>query len=86
MISRLRMMTISCHDPGNYRQKLSLWAVAEAAARKGKDMDQTVYSQVLITCTTINVVIIISTLTMWIGTKIHDRREKKKKEQEDKSE
>ena len=86
MISRLRMMTISCHDPGNYRQRMSLRAVAEAAARKGKDMDQTVYSQVLITCTTINVVIIISTLTMWIGTKIHDRREKKKKEQEDKSE
>ena len=86
MISRLRMMTISCHDSGNYRQKLSLRAVAEAAARKGKDMDQTVYSQVLITCTTINVVIIISTLTMWIGTKIHDWREKKKKEQEEKSE
>ena len=86
MILRLRMMTISCHDSRNYRQKLSLRAVAEAAARKGKDMDQTVYSQVLITCTTINVVIIISTLTMWIGTKIHDRREKKKKEQEDKSE
>lgn len=86
MISRLRMMTISCHDQGNYRQRMSLRAVAEAAARKGKDMDQTVYSQVLITCTTINVVIIISTLTMWIGTKIHDHREKKKKEQEDKSE
>ena len=59
--------------------------MAEAAARKGKDMDQIVYSQVLITCTTINVVIIISTLTMWIGTKIHDRREKKKKEQEEKT-
>ena len=65
---------------------MSLWAVAEAAARKGKDMDQTVYSQVLITCTTINVVIIISTLTMWIGSKIHDWREKKRKEQEEKSE
>lgn len=60
--------------------------MAEAAARKGKDMDQIVYSQVLITCTTINVVIIISTLTMWIGTKIHDRREKKNKEQEEKTE
>ena len=83
---RLRMMTISCHNSGNYRQRMSLRAVAEAAARKGKDMDQTVYSQVLITCTTINVVIIISTLTMWIGTKIHDWREKKKKEQEEKSE
>lgn len=86
MISRLRMMTISCHDIGKLSAKLGLRAVAEAAARKGKDMDQTVYSQVLITCTTINVVIIISTLTMWIGTKIHDRREKKKKEQKDKSE
>lgn len=86
MISRLRMMTISCHDQGELSAKLGLRAVAEAAARKGKGMDQTVYSQVLITCTTINVVIIISTLTMWIGTKIHDRREKKKKEKEDKSE
>ena len=86
MISQLRMMTISCHDQGKLSAKLSLRAVAEAAARKGKNMDQTVYSQVLITCTTINVVIIISTLTMWIGTKIHDHREKKKKEQEEKSE
>ena len=82
----LRMMTISCHNSGNYRQRMSLMAVADAAAWKGKDMDQTVYSQVLITCTTINVVIIISTLTMWIGTKIHDHREKKKKELEEKSE
>ena len=46
-------------------------------------MDQTVYSQVIITCTTINVVIIISTLTMWIGTKVHDYREKKKQEREE---
>ena len=46
-------------------------------------MDQMVYSQVIITCTTINVVIIISTLTMFIGTKIHDHREKKKKEREE---
>ena len=84
MISQLRMMTISCHDQGELAAKLSLRAVAEAAARKGKDMDQTVYSQVLITCTTINVVIIISTLTMWMGTKLYDRREKKKKEEEEK--
>lgn len=48
-----------------------------------KRMDQTVYSQVIITCTTINVVIIISTLTMWIGTKVHDHREKKKQEREE---
>lgn len=37
-----------------------------------------VYQQVLITCTTINVVIIISTLTSWIGFKISDHRRKKK--------
>jgi len=49
-------------------------------------MDQMVYTQVIVTCTTINVITIISTLTMWIGTKIHDRREKKKKEQEEKAE
>ena len=48
-----------------------------------KRMDQTVYSQVLITCTTINVVIIISTLTMWIGTKIHDHRAKKKQDRDE---
>ena len=49
-------------------------------------MDKMVYSQVLITCTTINVITIISMLSIWIGTKIHDWREKKKKEQENKSE
>ena len=46
-------------------------------------MNQTVYSQVMITCTTINVIIIISTITMWVGTMIHDRREKKKREREE---
>jgi hypothetical protein len=75
-------MTISCH---NCKPKP---AVVCAAAGDNlrievKRMDQTVYSQVLITCTTINVVIIISTLTMWIGTKIHDHREKKKQEREE---
>ena len=54
-----------------------------AAARKGKDMDQMVYTQVIVTCTTINVITIISTLVIWIGTKIHDRREKKKMEKEE---
>lgn len=48
-------------------------------------MDQTVYSQVIIICTTINVVVIISTLTMWIGTKVHDHREKKKNDREEKA-
>ncbi|MBQ9632628.1 MAG: hypothetical protein IJV04_06940, partial [Lachnospiraceae bacterium] len=60
-----------------------LRAAVKAAARKGKDMDQTVYQQVIVTCTTINVVIIISTITMWVGTMLHDRREKKKKEKEE---
>ena len=41
-----------------------------------------VYQQVLITCTTINVVIIISTLTSWIGFKISDHRRKKKEDAE----
>ena len=49
-------------------------------------MDQTVYSQVLITCTTINVITIISMLSIWIGNKIHDHREKKKKEREEQAE
>lgn len=43
---------------------------------------QEVYQQVIVTCTTINVVIIISTLAMLIGTKLHDRREKKREEKE----
>ena len=51
-----------------------------------KTMDKMVYSQVLITCTTINVITIISMLSIWIGTKIHDHREKKKKEREEQAE
>ena len=62
-----------------------LRAAVKAAAWKGKNMDQTVYQQVIVTCTTINVVIIISTITMWVGTMLHDRREKKKKEREEKA-
>ena len=62
---------------------MSLRAAVKAAARNGKDMDQTVYQQVIVTCTTINVVIIISTITMWVGTMLHDRRENKKKEKEE---
>lgn len=49
-------------------------------------MDQTVYLQVLITCTTINIVTIISTFVVWIGSKLHDLRERKKREQEEKAE
>lgn len=41
-----------------------------------------VYQQVMITCTTINVVIILSTLFSWIGIKISDHRRKKKEEAE----
>lgn len=39
-----------------------------------------VYEQVIITCTTINVVLILSTLFTWIGGKISDHRRKKKEE------
>lgn len=46
-------------------------------------MDKMVYSQVLITCTTINVISIISMLSIWIANKLHDRRERKKKEREE---
>ena len=46
-------------------------------------MDKIVYSQVLITCTTINVITIISMLSIWIGNKIHDHREKRKQEREE---
>ena len=60
-----------------------LRAAVKAAARIGKNMGQSVYQQVIVTCTTINVVIIISTVTMWVGTMLHDRREKKKKEKEE---
>lgn len=41
-----------------------------------------VYEQVILTCTTINVFIIIGCVTSWIITKVHDRREKKREEQE----
>lgn len=46
-------------------------------------MDQMVYSQVIITCTTINVISIISMLGTWIADKLHDRHEKKKGEREE---
>lgn len=41
-----------------------------------------VYQQVVITCTTINLIIIFSTLITWIGIKISDHRRKKKEEAE----
>ena len=47
-------------------------------------MDKIIYSQVLITCTTINVISIISMFGVIIADKLHDRREKMKKEREEK--
>ena len=47
-------------------------------------MDKILYSQVLITCTTINVISIISMFGV-IADKLHDHREKKKKEREEKA-
>lgn len=41
-----------------------------------------VYEQVILTCTTINVFIIIGCVTSWIITKVHDRREKKRGDKE----
>lgn len=35
-------------------------------------MNQMVYSQVIITCTTINVISIISMLGIWIADKLHE--------------
>lgn len=43
---------------------------------------QEVYQQVLVTCTTINVIICLGTLFGWILTKVSDHREKKRKERE----
>ena len=48
-------------------------------------MDKILYSQVLITCTTINVISIISMFGVIIADKLHDRREKKKKKREEKA-
>ena len=48
-------------------------------------MDKILYSQVLITCTTINVISIISMFGVIITDKLHDRREKKKKEREERA-
>ena len=48
-------------------------------------MDKILYSQVLITCTTINVISIISMFGVIIADKLHDHREKKKKEREEKA-
>lgn len=45
-------------------------------------MDKLLYSQVLITCTTINVISIISMFSIWIVDKLHDWRERKKRERE----
>lgn len=44
-----------------------------------------VYEQVILTCTTINVVIMISCVISWIVIKIQDHREKKREEQDKKN-
>lgn len=49
-------------------------------------MDKLLYSQVLITCTTINVISIISMFGVIIADKLRDHREKKKREREAKAE
>jgi len=76
------MMTISCHN-----SKPKLAAIHAAASDNLRievnRMNQMVYSQVIITCTTINVISIISMLGIWIADKLHDRREKKKREREE---
>ncbi len=41
-------------------------------------MDQIVYLQVIITCTTINVIIIITSIAMWVVSLMHDHCDKKK--------
>ena len=48
-------------------------------------MDKILYSQVLITCTTINVISIISRFGVIFADKLHDRREKNKKEREERA-
>ena len=48
-------------------------------------MDKILYSQVLITCTTINVITIISMFGVIFADKLHDRREKNKKEREERA-
>lgn len=79
---RLRMMTISCHN--SKPKPAAVHAAAGDNLRiEVNRMDQMVYSQVIITCTTINVISIISMLGIWIADKLHDRREKKKREREE---
>ena len=48
-----------------------------------KMMDKMLYAQVLITCTTINVISLISLFGMRIADKLYDRRKRKKKEREE---
>jgi len=45
---------------------------------------QDVYQQVIVTCTTINVMICLVSLFSWIGFKVSDHREKKRREREEK--
>lgn len=43
-----------------------------------------VYQQVIVTCTTINVMIFLTSVISWIGIKISDHKDKKRREREDK--
>ncbi len=79
---RLRMMTISCHN-SKPKPEVVHSAADDNLRIEVSRMDQMVYSQVIITCTTINVISIISMLGIWIADKLHDRREKKKREREE---
>lgn len=46
-------------------------------------MDPIVYSQVQITCTTINLLLFVFWVSLIVHDAIHERREKKKKEKEE---
>jgi heme/copper-type cytochrome/quinol oxidase subunit 2 len=41
-----------------------------------------IYEQVVLTCTIINIFVIVALATNWIMTKVQDRREKKRRNQE----
>lgn len=41
-----------------------------------------IYEQVVLTCTIINIFIIVALATSWIITKVQDRREKKRRNQD----
>ena len=72
---------ISCHN-GKPMPAAVQAAAGDNQRIEVEMMDKLLYAQVLITCTTINVMSLISLFGMWIADKLHDRRERKKKERE----